>query len=57
MSAFVNGCLNTACVQTAIFQPGTGLNVFYVVSGSFVELINLKSAGSNLYYITALEKL
>ena len=53
----VYSCLNTACVQTAIFQPGTGLNVFYIVTGSFVELINMKSAGNNLYYITALEKL
>lgn len=50
-------CLNTVCVQMEIFQPGTGLNVFYAVQGSNVTLFNALSAGNNLYYITALERL
>lgn len=50
-------CLNTTCLQAPIFEPGPGTNVFYSVSGSTVELINMLAGGSNLYYITALEKL
>lgn len=49
-------CLNTGCVQLDIFQPGTGLNVFYAVMGANVTIFNALSAGNNLWYISALEK-
>ena len=50
-------CLNTLCVQMEIFQPGSGLNLFYAVQGSNVTLFNALSGGNNLYYITALERI
>lgn len=50
-------CINTACVQVNIYQPGLPNNVFYIAQGTTVTISDALTGGQNLWYITALEKI
>lgn len=50
-------CINTACVQINLYQPGAGNNIYYIAQGTTVTINNALTGTQTLWYISALEKL